>query len=75
MTDDEAILVLETALLCASQPMPIAELRKLFADSDFDTAKLTGLLDMLQGFWESRGMVLVSLASGWRFQSRPAMQR
>ena len=76
MNDSEATLVLETALLCASQPMPIAEMRKLFGESpDFDNNTLRACLETLQTHWDGRGLELVQLASGWRFQSRPAMQR
>lgn len=68
--------MLETALLCASQPMQLAEMRKLFGDdAEFDNDKLRTLLQDLQGRWADRGMDLVQLASGWRFQSRPQMQR
>jgi len=76
MNDSEATCVLETALLCASQPMQLAEMRKLFGDdAEFDNDKLRALLQDLQGRWADRGMDLVQLASGWRFQSRPQMQR
>jgi len=76
MNDSEATCVLETALLCASQPMQLAEMRKLFGDdAEFDNDKLRALLQDLQGHWADRGMDLVQLASGWRFQSRPQMQR
>ncbi|CAP43479.1 SMC-Scp complex subunit ScpB [Bordetella petrii] len=76
MNDSEATCVLETALLCASQPMQLAEMRKLFGDdAEFDNDKLRTLLQDLQGHWADRGMDLVQLASGWRFQSRPQMQR
>jgi segregation and condensation protein B len=33
-----------------------------------------GLLDELAADWQDRGCELVSLASGWRFQSRPEMR-
>jgi len=75
MTDSEATIVLETALLCASEPMPLAEMRKLFAETEFDAQRVPELLESLQQAWEGRGMALVPLAGGWRFQSRPAMQR
>ncbi|ARP86027.1 SMC-Scp complex subunit ScpB [Bordetella genomosp. 9] len=76
MNDSEATLVLETALLCAPQPMPRAELRQLFSEEDgVDNARLDALLEGLQAAWSDRGLELVSLASGWRFQSRPQMQR
>ncbi|WP_156774175.1 SMC-Scp complex subunit ScpB [Bordetella bronchialis] len=76
MNDSEAILVIETALLCAPQPMPRAELRKLFSDDDdIDNDRLDTLLQGLRAAWQDRGLELVSLAGGWRFQSRPSMQR
>src|SRR5690606_22170773 len=67
---------LEAALLCASQPMPLTEMRKLFGeDPDFDNETLRLLLQDLQERWDNRGMELAQLATGWRFQSRPYMQR
>ena len=76
MNDSEAILVLETALLCAVQPMQLSDMRKLFGDDEqFDNSKLRALLETLQANWADGGLELVQLASGWRFQSRPHMQR
>lgn len=68
--------MLETALLCAPQPMQTADMRKLFGDDpEIDDAALQRWLESLQAEWEGRGLELVRLASGWRFQSRPQMQR
>lgn len=76
MNDSEAILVLETALLCAVQPMQLSDMRKLFGDDEqFDNSKLRARLETLQANWADGGLELVQLASGWRFQSRPHMQR
>ncbi|RXN83853.1 SMC-Scp complex subunit ScpB [Achromobacter aloeverae] len=76
MNESEAIIIIEAALLCATQPMPRGEIRKLFNDDDdIDDARLGSLLEALQEAWTGRGLELVSLASGWRFQSRPHMQR
>jgi len=75
MTETEIIRVLETALLCADQPMPLSELRKLFATEDFTNDEMRRLLVLLQEQWQDKGLALTSLASGWRFQSRPEMQR
>ena len=75
ISDSEASTILETALLCASEPMPVGELRQLFADDEFDVRQLPGVLEALQSAWEDRGMALVCVAGGWRFQSRPKMQR
>ena len=70
-------VVLEAALLCASAPMPLPELRKVFeVDGDEVTnAQIVQALEQLQQAWLDRGMELVELASGWRFQSRASMQR
>jgi len=73
MDTSEAKLVLETALLCAREPLPLPELRRLFAD-EIDTPTLRALLGELRSDWEDRGLELATLATGWRFQSRPAMQ-
>ena len=65
--------VLETALLVASEPLPLAELKKLF-DEEFDDDTWRSLLDDLRRDWAERGVELVQLSSGWRFQSRPEYQ-
>ena len=73
MNTQEAKLVLETALLTAQQPLPLSELRRLFAD-ELNADTLRTLLDELRRDWNGRGIELVVLASGWRFQSTPAMR-
>ncbi len=75
MNETDIIRVLETALLCAEHPMSVAELRKLFATEDFSNDDLRRHLAILQLDWNEKGLELVNLASGWRFQSRPEMQR
>ena len=65
--------MLETALICASQPMPLRDMRALFADQ-VGTDTLRSLLDELGRDWAGRGVELVALATGWRFQSRPEMR-
>lgn len=73
MNTSEARLVLETALLCAQEPLQLSELRKLFAD-EVGNDTLRVLLQDIHQSWAERGIELVALASGWRFQSRPAMR-
>ncbi len=75
MTDNEIIRVLETALLCADAPLSTTELRKLFASEEVSLDDIRRLLSLLQLDWAEKGLELVSLSSGWRFQSRPEMQR
>lgn len=65
--------VLETALLCAHQPMPIQQLRQLF-DGALGSDTIKDLLLALQQEWTGRGVELVMVASGWRFQSRTEMR-
>jgi segregation and condensation protein B len=65
--------VLETALLAAVEPMPLAELKKLF-DDPFDDDTWRTLLDDLRRDWSERGIELVQLSTGWRFQTRPEYQ-
>jgi segregation and condensation protein B len=73
MNTTDAKRVLETALICSQQPLPVRELRVLFNDElAADTIK--ALLADLQNDWTQRGVELVHVASGWRFQSRPQMR-
>lgn len=73
MNTAQALRVLETALLCAAQPMPLREMRALFDDA-LDADTLRQLLAQLQDEWATKGIELVCVASGWRMQSRPEMR-
>jgi len=72
MNTADAKRILETALICASQPLSMADMRTLFAD-ELGTDTLRSLLESLQLDWTQRGVELVQVASGWRFQSRPEL--
>jgi len=69
------IPILEAALLCAEEPLPLQTLEKLFAAEDVSRSDLEQMLQDLGERWQGRGLELVRLASGWRFQSRPHLQR
>jgi segregation and condensation protein B len=69
----DAKRVLETALLCATQPLSVRELRQLFND-ELGADTLKSLLHDVQNDWMQRGIELVLVASGWRMQSRPEMR-
>jgi len=73
MNTVDAKRVLETALICALQPVSVRELRTLFDDA-LGSDTLKSLLGELQQDWALRGVELVQVASGWRFQSRPEMR-
>ncbi|MCF8147721.1 MAG: SMC-Scp complex subunit ScpB [Sulfuritalea sp.] len=69
----EAKRVLETALICSQQALSVREMRTLFNDAvGADTLK--ELLQEIALEWTSKGVELVLVASGWRFQSRPEMR-
>jgi segregation and condensation protein B len=73
MNTAQAKRVLETALLCSTQPVTVRDMRVLFDDAlGADTLKV--LLEELQLDWADRGLELVSVATGWRFQSRPELR-
>ena len=79
MNTAEAKRVLETALLCAPEPLTVNNMKKLFQEADdqgdvvgADTIKM--LLEDLRRDWSDKGIELVGLSTGWRFQSRPEMR-
>jgi len=73
MNTAQAKRVLETALLCSTQPVTVRDMRVLFEDAlGADTLK--AILEELQLDWAERGLELVSVATGWRFQSRPELR-
>lgn len=73
MNTTDAKRVLETALICAPQPLSVRELGTLF-DAEVSADTLKTLLADLQLEWTGRGVELVQVASGWRFQSRPELR-
>lgn len=74
MNTTDARRVLETALICSPQPLPLRELRVLF-DDELGADTIKALIGDLQNEWAQRGVELVHVASGWRFQSRPQMRK
>lgn len=65
--------ILEAALLTAQEPLPIAELRKLF-NHELSAAVLAKLLEEIREQWTDSGVELVTVASGWRFQTKMDIQ-
>ena len=66
--------VLETALLSSAEPLPIADLKKLF-DEEIGSDVLRRVLEDLRTDWAEKGVELANVASGWRFQVRPEYQK
>jgi len=69
----DAKRILEAALLASQEPLGIAELKQLF-NGELGADTLKRLLAELREEWRDRAVELVSLASGWRFQTRPEFQ-
>lgn len=65
--------ILETALLTSPEPLPLSELKKLFG-GELGLEVLRRLLEELSKDWEGKGVELVHVASGWRFQAKVEMQ-
>lgn len=74
MTEKEVRRILEAVLLCAQQPLSIQQLRKAFEPFDLSRDIIKDQLAALQQSWQDRGLELVQVASGWRFQNRADIQ-
>lgn len=74
MNTAQAKRVLETALLTAGQPLSLRDMRVLFDDA-LGADTLRQMLQDLQLEWATKGLELTSVASGWRFQSRPELRQ
>lgn len=73
MNTSDAKRILETALVCAQQPLLVRDMRVLF-DEEIGADTLKTLLQELQQDWAFKGVELINVATGWRFQSRPEMR-
>jgi len=73
--DDVAQLkrILETALLTTTESLSVADLGRILG-GEFGPDVVRRLLEDLRGDWQGRGVELVAVASGWRFQARPEFQ-
>ena len=64
----DAKRIVEAALLASPEPVSLNELKRLF-DNEIAVETLKNLLEELRADWSARAVELVSLASGWRFQT------
>jgi segregation and condensation protein B len=73
MNTSDAKRILETALVCAQQPLLVRDMRVLF-DEEIGADTLKTILLELQQDWAFKGVELINVATGWRFQSRPELR-
>lgn len=78
MNSAHARSIVEAALMCSPQPLSIKDIYLMFDQGvGMDTIKT--LLADLQTSWGGRGIELVEVSSGWRFQTkaelRPHLER
>ena len=73
MNTADAKRVLETALICSQQPLQSRDMSVLFDDT-LGLETIEAMLQEIQQDWALRGVELVKVATGWRFQSRPEMR-
>ncbi len=73
MNTADARRILETALLCSHQALQLQDMRVLLGNL-VATERIKLLLLELQQEWTSRGLELINVATGWRFQSRAEME-
>lgn len=73
LTPEKAKQILEAALLTTQEPLPVSELRKLFKH-ELSAILLSNLLEEIRQKWSDSGVELVTVASGWRFQTKAEIQ-
>ena len=65
--------IVEAALLTAGEPVALPQLARLF-EPPLETDLVRKLLDELRADWSGKTVELTQVASGWRFQGKPAIQ-
>jgi segregation and condensation protein B len=66
--------ILEAALLCSPEPLSLAQLCVLMDAPHNTEIDVHQCLQKLMQNWQGRGLELVEVATGWRFQSRMETQ-
>lgn len=73
MMSAHALRIVEAALISSPQPLTVKDLQQVLGEG-FDAIAIDALLRELQHASEGRGVELVRVASGWRFQTRPELR-
>ena len=71
MNEHDLKALIEATLLAAGRPVTTDQLLELFDERERPTSEqLRAALDLLAAEYESRGIELIEVASGWRVQVR-----
>lgn len=70
MREQQLIQLLEAAIFAAEQPLSLQQLSELVAPHEVSKARVKAALQQLQQSYQERGVQLVEVASGYRFQTR-----
>lgn len=75
----EEKIILETALLCAPEALSMQDMKNLLENTETEInerwkGRIRRILAELSEDWSGKGLELVQVANGWRFQSRPEMK-
>ena len=73
MNSAHALRIVEAALISSPQPLTIKDLQSVLG-SEGAAEDVRALLRELQSHWTDRGMELVEVVSGWRFQTSPDLR-
>ena len=65
--------IVEAALVSSHQALTVKDLQQVLGEG-FDTGAVEDLLRALKVGWAGRGVELVEVASGWRFQTAPEVR-
>ncbi len=79
MNTKEEKNILEAALLCAQEPLSLQDIVNMFMNRQGMNRQVVAdrcrlLLEELKQDWTGKGLELVQVANGWRFQSRAEMK-
>ena len=79
MNTKEEKIILEVALLCTQEPLSLQDIANMFMDGKnmnrmAVSDRCRSLLEELKQDWAGKGLELVQVANGWRFQSRAEMK-
>ncbi|MBU2882389.1 SMC-Scp complex subunit ScpB [Psychrosphaera sp. B3R10] len=70
LTDDKLLQLIEAAIFCADSPLTVEKMKQtVLVDQKVTTKRVKIALEKLQEHYDNRGINLVKVASGYRFEA------